>query len=255
MKAALASPSARAAKSCGNTLPFKIQFLWRGLMKKSSDYQTLQLSPASFPPACCPGLPCRRPRRWGQNHQLLEATIFSLIPPSFLYPVHLGRLWFSLELSAVFPKSSFHIATSFTNIWDLQQFGPPEARVSLQSWAVVLCAELWAPAAVSLPAVDQFFAEPAGQRLAHPVEQFGQLYVVIPVVLPEERLRLKQTTKVKKTNSKEGTHREEKGTYLSVHVRVSASFTLSQTLGLSSLQQLTPEAFLRIKPVHDESEP
>lgn len=127
------SPSP-SCESCGNSLPFKIQFLWRGLMKKSSDYQTLQLSPASFPLACCPGLPCRRPRRWGQNHQLLEATIFLLPPPSFLYPVHLGRLWFSLELSAVFPKSSFHVATSFTTIWDLQQFGPREARVSLQSW-------------------------------------------------------------------------------------------------------------------------
>lgn len=63
---------------------------------------------------------------------------------------------------------------------------------------MVLCAEQWAPAAVLLPAVDQFFTEPAGQRLAHLVEQFGQLYVVIPVVLPEEHLRLKQTTKLNK---------------------------------------------------------
>lgn len=99
---------------------------------------------------------------------------------------------------------------------------------------MVLYAELWAPAAVPLPGVDQFFAEPAGQRLAHPVEQFGQLNVVIPVVLPEEHLGLKQTTKVKKTNTKEAILRENL-IYLSVHVRVSASFTLSQTLGLSAL--------------------
>lgn len=102
-----------------------------------------------------------------------------------------------------------------------------------------------------LPGVDQFFAEPAGQRLAHPVEQFGQLDVVIPVVLPEERLRLKQTTGVK-TQTQKGGSLGKNGTYLGVHVRVSASFTLSQTLSLSPLQQLTPEAFLRIEPVRNE---
>lgn len=84
-----------------------------------------------------------------------------------------------------------------------------------------------------LPGVDQFFTEPAGQRLTHPVEQFGQLNVVIPVVLPEERLGLKQTTKVKKQTQKKPNR--ENLIYLSVHVRVSASFALSQTLGLSSL--------------------
>lgn len=96
-----------------------------------------------------------------------------------------------------------------------------------------LYAELWAPAAVPLPGVDQFFAKPAGQRLTHPVEQFGQLNVVIPVVLPKERLGLKQTTKVKKRTK--GNILRENLMYLSVHVRVSASFTLSQTLGLSAL--------------------
>lgn len=49
-----------------------------------------------------------------------------------------------------------------------------------------------------LPGVDQLFSEPAGQRLTHPVEQLGQLNVVIPVVLPEERLRLKTDMKKKK---------------------------------------------------------
>lgn len=49
-----------------------------------------------------------------------------------------------------------------------------------------------------LPGVDQLFSEPAGQRLTHPVEQLGQLNVVIPVVLPEERLRLKTDIKKKK---------------------------------------------------------
>lgn len=46
-----------------------------------------------------------------------------------------------------------------------------------------------------LPGVDQLLSEPAGQRLTHPVEQLGQLNVVIPVVLPEERLGLKRKWK------------------------------------------------------------
>lgn len=56
--------------------------------------------------------------------------------------------------------------------------------------------ELWASPVVLLPGVDQLFSEPAGQRLTHPVEQLGQLNVVIPIVLPEERLGLKQTKEV-----------------------------------------------------------
>lgn len=60
---------------------------------------------------------------------------------------------------------------------------------------VVQCAELCAPSVVLLPGVDQLFSEPAGQRLTHPVEQLGQLNVVIPIVLPEEALGLKQTNK------------------------------------------------------------
>lgn len=40
--------------------------------------------------------------------------------------------------------------------------------------------------------MDQFLSEPAGQGLAHSVQQLRQLYVVIPVVLPEERLGLEE---------------------------------------------------------------
>lgn len=62
-----------------------------------------------------------------------------------------------------------------------------------------------------LPGVDQLFSEPAGQRLTHPVEQLGELNVVIPVVLPEERLRLKTDVKTKKKNElKQSTKVEEK---------------------------------------------
>lgn len=61
---------------------------------------------------------------------------------------------------------------------------------------MVQCVELRSPpSAVLLPGVDQLFSEPAGQWLTHPVEQLGQLNVVIPIVLPEERLRLKDAKK------------------------------------------------------------
>ncbi len=60
-------------------------------------------------------------------------------------------------------------------------------------WSV----ELWAPLVVLLPGVDQLFSEPAGQRLTHPVEQLGQLDVVIPIVFPEEYLGLKETKEVR----------------------------------------------------------
>lgn len=60
---------------------------------------------------------------------------------------------------------------------------------------VVQCVELWTPAML-LPGVDQLFSEPAGQRLAHSVEQLGQLDVVIPIILPEEHLGLKWTKDV-----------------------------------------------------------
>lgn len=57
-------------------------------MKKSSEYQTLQLSPASFPPACCPGLPQQEalevraepePSAAGSYHLLARPTIPFLI--------------------------------------------------------------------------------------------------------------------------------------------------------------------------------
>lgn len=54
-----------------------------------------------------------------------------------------------------------------------------------------------APAVVLLPGVDQFFSEPAGQRLTNAVEQFGKLNVVISIVLPEEALGLKKTEEVR----------------------------------------------------------
>ena len=40
--------------------------------------------------------------------------------------------------------------------------------------------------------MDQLLPEPAGQRLAHLIEQLGQLYVVVPVMLPKEGVRLPQ---------------------------------------------------------------
>lgn len=45
---------------------------------------------------------------------------------------------------------------------------------------------------------------------------------------------------------------DDKQSYLRVHVRVPAPFALSQTFGLPPFQQLTPESFLRVKPVHTE---
>lgn len=45
-----------------------------------------------------------------------------------------------------------------------------------------------------------------------------------------------------------------KGSYLRVHFRVPATFTFPQTLGLPSLQQLTPEAFLGIKPAKTDKQ-
>lgn len=81
-------------------------------------------------------------------------------------------------------------AVSFKTFWDLQHFRPRGSCPPAQSWAVVL------PPVVLLPGVDQLFSEPAGQWLTHPVEQLGQLNVVIPVVLPEECLGLKQTKEV-----------------------------------------------------------
>lgn len=52
--------------------------------------------------------------------------------------------------------------------------------------------------------MDQLLSEPAGQRLTHPVEQLGQLNVVIPVVFPEERLGLKRKWKKKRKKEKRG---------------------------------------------------
>ncbi len=60
-----------------------------------------------------------------------------------------------------------------------------------------MCGAVGLPPAVLLPGVDQLFSEPAGQRLTHPVEQLGQLDVVIPVVLPEEPLRLREKEEVR----------------------------------------------------------
>lgn len=86
-----------------------------------------------------------------------------------------------------------------------------------------------------LPGVDQLLSEPAGQRLTHPVEQLGQLDVVIPVVLPEERLGLKCKWKGKGEVSggggagggvtTAGATCRVKGSYLRVHFRVPATFT------------------------------
>lgn len=102
--------------------------------------------------------------------------------------------------------------------------------VSLRNWAVVQCAQLWTSADVPLPGVDQLLSEPAGQRLTHPVEQLGQLNVVIPVVLPEERLGLKRKWKGKKKwagrrQTTVGAMWRVKGSYLRVHFRVPATFT------------------------------
>lgn len=66
----------------------------------------------------------------------------------------------------------------------------------LQSKAATHRGEQWAvPLPGLLPAVHQLFPEPAGQRLTHSVEQLRQLNVVIPVVLPEEHLGLKEINK------------------------------------------------------------
>lgn len=55
---------------------------------------------------------------------------------------------------------------------------------------------LVSPAMLRLPAVDQLLPEPAGQRLAHLIEQLGQLYVVVPVMLPKKGARLPQDERV-----------------------------------------------------------
>lgn len=78
---------------------------------------------------------------------------------------------------------------------DLRRFRL-RGRRALQGGAVAQREELWSSSpTVLLPGVDQLLPEPAGQRLTDPVEQLGQLNVVIPVVLPEELLGLKETTR------------------------------------------------------------
>lgn len=121
-----------SCKTRGNSVPFKIQFMWRGLMKKSS--QALPSSPASFFLSAVPDCPAgehRRLRRWGQNHQLLGATIILLASSCLLYPVYSGRWCFSLEsLSAASPKSSFPIATSFDRLGHMR----PECPCKAEPW-------------------------------------------------------------------------------------------------------------------------
>lgn len=51
------------------------------------------------------------------------------------------------------------------------------------------CGQLWG---LLLPDVEQFLSEPAGQRLAHLVEQLGQLNVGLPVLVPQEVTRLRE---------------------------------------------------------------
>ena len=46
--------------------------------------------------------------------------------------------------------------------------------------SVAPCALFW------LPAVEQLLSQPAGQRLAHLIQQLGQLDVVFAVVLSQE---------------------------------------------------------------------
>jgi len=104
----------------------------------------------------------------------------------------LGRSQLSFEFWLDIPSS---ISVPFKTIWDLQHFRLPQQ-------GGVQCVELWSPPVVLLPGVDQLFSEPAGQQLTHPVEQLGQLNVVIPIVLPKEALGLKETRRQDEMTSK-----------------------------------------------------
>ena len=67
---------------------------------------------------------------------------------------------------------------------------PPLWETGGSGWGGV--SVLVSTAVLRLPGVEQLLPEPAGQRLAHLIEQLGQLYVVVPVVLPKKGARLPQ---------------------------------------------------------------
>lgn len=81
------APPSVSSKSHGNSAPFKIQFMWRGLMKKSSDYQTLPSSWVSFFLSAVPDCPAgssrgsgggAEPSVAGSNHLLAHLTMLTL---------------------------------------------------------------------------------------------------------------------------------------------------------------------------------
>lgn len=135
-------------------------------------------------------------RRRGENHQLLKATMLpSCSPSTFVLFIWEDRSKVLSSSEASLPQFSLY-CSFFQNYLGSSTFQATwlVSPCRVERW--FRCVELRATPAVLLPGVDQLFSEPAGQRLTHPVEQLGQLNVVIPIVLPEEHLGLKQTKEV-----------------------------------------------------------
>lgn len=63
---------------------------------------------------------------------------------------------------------------------------------------------IWVPCPCVLPDLLQLLSQPGGQRLPQPVQQLGQLHVVVSVVARQKFSRLRMGKKEKKTTVKEG---------------------------------------------------
>lgn len=82
--------------------------------------------------------------------------------------------------------------------------------------------QIWAAFSM-LPHLLQLLSQPWRQRLPQPVQQLGELHVVVPVVAGQKRSAIR------------------------VHRWILSSFTLSKAFCFTFFQQLTPETFMRIK--------